>query len=281
MDNGSFFDKRAASESGHFFRDLPGRDSGEFSKSAIVGGMPQPIPPAPNNLAPIGASMGGQGQGGAGMGGGATGGGFGTGKGLKKKADEEKDAAPSPTTEDLVLPTGFHRPTKMQPEALEDGGERFHNTDAAVADFGVGKGLTHSLVEGGRMRQTGGSQIGKHAAVEPPRFLGTPYAKVAVEMKDVESTAESAKQWGGARAGEFKKSVGEGAGKAVDLAGEGVKKITQSPLASIIAAGLIGKMGLGALGRGARGLKGLVRRPPPAPAGGGGLVGAAKRLILG
>lgn len=179
-----------------------------------------------------------------------------------------KAAAPAPSSEDLLLPTGFHRPTREQPEDLEAGGERFHSTEAQPADFGAGKGLAHAMTEGGRVHvgANASGQMGKHAA---PRFLGTSMEKRAYPH------AEDVGDYAGSRFDEFKDSAKKGLSAAGDLADQGVKKITRSPVAALIAAGLAGKFIGGGLRRGAGAIGGMFRR------GGGKAVSKSGGLIAG
>ena len=171
-----------------------------------------------------------------------------------KEPEDEKTAAIDPSDWDtsMGMPTGFHRPTSEQPEALEPGGERFHSTDGKGADYGAGEGM--------RMKATSGHQLGKHASANssPPRFLGTSFAM------DKLATGYASE-----RSHEFTSSLGEaarGIGRAAD---EGVKSVTKSPAASLIAAVLLGRLGFkGAKGAGRLGLRGIRRlrgKAPPVP----------------
>lgn len=270
--DGLFFEKRSQPEKGNFFRDMSGRDDGTFHEKSAQANYPQGVIPrgAGVNVSPPGAAMfgsggglgeappkvekteevetsatgapiGGSGQKGEGMGGGMY---LGTGKGVKKQAAR----TPSDWDADSGLPTGFHRPAEEQPEALEAGGDRFHNSQTKGPDYGVGEGISHGLVEGGslRVKGTSGGQIGKHAS---PRFLGTSYG-----------LDKTAKSWGEERGSEFKRSLEKGVSGAGEAASEGVKSITRSPAASIVAAMLLAKMGLkGAKGAGRVAKKGYKR----------------------
>jgi hypothetical protein len=258
---GLFFEKRSQPRSGRFFRDMGGRKDGTFHEKAAElnssGGVGEKNPKATENIetGETGAPIGGMGQKGESMGGGM----YGAGKGVKKQAGR----TPNDWDADSGLPTGFHRPASTQPEELEAGGERFHSSDVKGTDYGAGEGMTHGLVEGGSMRRQGGSQIGKHAA---PRFLGTSYG----QEKTASSYAED-------RGGEFTRSLGKGvssAGEALgsvgEAASEGVKSITKSPAASLVAAILLAKFGLrGGKGLGRAAKKGYKRvrhgKPPPPP----------------
>jgi hypothetical protein len=203
--------------------------------------------------------------------------------GAERKAssgDEEKTAGKTPDDwdADSSLPTGFHRPANEQPEALEPGGERFHSTTA--------KGPAHGLIEGGslHMRQGTGHQMGKHAsaAAAPPRFLGTSFAlqKTAADMKYDPRYGENASNYAGQRWEEAKKSLGEAGSWAGEKADEGVKAITRSPAATVLAAALLGKAGFGALrGLGRRVARGGRVAPPPSLAG--QALGGIKKLISG
>lgn len=197
--SGEFFNKRAQAEKGRFFRDLPGREKGDFHKKGMLGaGAPDAAAPvtASPQMAALGAAGGNN----------STGSMYGGGDGeavdkVKELLDyemKEHGKIPTPKEEEaekkaleltpdvmgggLVIPTGFERPTSEQPEALEAGGERFHDSEARIADFGTGKGVPkHGLVETGGMKvsATSGHQMGKHAAA---RFLGTTMAKTAAAV---------------------------------------------------------------------------------------------------
>lgn len=172
------------------------------------------------------------------------------------ESSKEKTAGKSPSDWDAEsgIPTGFHRPAYEQPEGLESGGERFHSTEAKGADYGAGSGLSHGLVEGGKLRMKGssGSQIGKHASATP-RFLGT--------SRGVDKTAGAGEYWRerGSEALSSAKGGVEQLGRSAD---EGVRAITKSPAASLIATALLARYGLGkaragarAIGRGAKKLR--------------------------
>jgi len=189
----------------------------------------------------------------------------GTGRGLPKHAG----ASPTDWDADTSLPTGFHRPAKEQPEALEGGGERFHSTEDGTV-IPPSNRQRHGLVEGGSMtlRATASPQMGKHASVS--RFMGTSYGiEKSAYSTDAWGNAKPKKEeasaggWLGARAGEFGHSLQSAAGGVGDFLNSGVKAVTRSPggatLAAIIAAGL-----------GVGGAKRLMRL------GGGGAAAAAK-----
>jgi hypothetical protein len=184
------------------------------------------------------------------------------GGGEERKAnggEEEKTATVTPNDWDAGvtgLPTGFHRPASEQPEALEPGGERFHSTEANAADYGSGEGISHGLVEAGKMRMkaTSGHQMGKHASAYdgPPRFLGTPYA-MTKEAGVGEYAAE--------RGGEYGSSL-KGLGKSIlRTADEGVKAVSRSgPLSALLTFALL-RGGV----RGTKGLAKRLRKAPPKP----------------
>ena len=261
---GMFFEKSARSNSGHFFRDAKGRDDATFYQKTAME----------TEKASVGASgapMGGFGSKGEGIGeqtAGAGAGMYGSGKGLDekkgketeaqrlekllakvsdKKDKDEKNASAAPSDWDAGegLPTGFHRPTDTQPEDLEPGGERFHETDPSGPEFGAGVSMSNGLVEGGAMRVRQGSGAVKHASVTP-RFMGTSYGidKQAMKITDRstwERSGDQAKKTGK----RVLRQAGETAGKALD-------KASKSPVALGIGALLAARFGM-------RGVKGLSR----------------------
>ncbi len=286
--DGMFFQKRAQPQKGHFFRDLPGRSNATFQKSAedtdsdgtegsaTEGGDSQ-INSTPSASDEAGGGM------------------YGTGKPNPKKSAEHSklrqildnagpgetrsavkvaSAAPSDWEADMGIATGFHRPTKDQPEALEAGGERFHSTLAKPPASGSPPGMRHGINEGGSMNipATSGHQLGKHAA---PRFLGTGFAKNAVDW-------DKAKSYAGDRLNEMKDSLSSTGGDLADSADKAVKGVTKSPLGTTVAA-LVGAKLLGhAAGGVGRGIgRAFGRRPVPKPSMIGGAVGGLRKLISG
>lgn len=257
---GMFFKEASSPQEGHFFRDMRGRDDAKFHQKTAMNVSPGS---KPVSVGATGAPMSGQGFGGAGMGstGGGVGGGmYGSGEGVKKeddkknakktKADEEKTAALTPSDWDpgSDVPTGFHRPTKEQPESLEPGGDRFHDSDAPSPEYGAGEGFMHGLSEGGSMtiRQGTGHNMGKHAS---QRFMGTAFGKSAASYSSAEDYVGKA----GSRGAESLKSGAKQVGKAADKA---VQAATGSPAAMGIAALIAARMGI----KGAKGLAGGVGR---------------------
>lgn len=247
--------------SGRFFRDLSGRDDGMFmgkmAEQPGLAGAPgsavgQPKPASqPLNIGATGAPIGGSGGQGAGIGGGM----YGTGTGVNKAAS----MAPSDWDTGSGMATGFHRPAKEQPEALEEGGERFHSTESNSV-VPASDRQRHGLFEGGAgmvVRATASPQMGKHASVS--RFLGTSFEKRAFyESAPAAKGSPGVRGFVSDRAGEFVDSLGR-AGKAVtEMGGGGVKSITTSPAASVAAALIALKLGHGA------GKKGLVKLLPKA-----------------
>ena len=267
--SGLFFGKSAKPRAGRFFRDLPGRDDATFHEKTAMDDAPTatPVVGSASNISPGGMVAGGEGVGG-GM--------YGTGKPKKAAPTKTASKTPSDWDADSGLPTGFHRPAREQPEALESGGERFHSSEARAPNFGA-ESSRHGLVEGGSMKMpaTAGSQMGKHAAI---RFLGTVYSeKTAASAEEYTSRAQN---YAGARAGEAKKSLSTFGRGLAGKADEAVKGITQSPTTSAIAALVLGKMGLGAgkgVGRGASRMVG--RKPAPSIAG--NALGGLRKLITG
>lgn len=173
----------------------------------------------------------------------------------------EKASAASPTdwNIDAGMPTGFHRPSHIQPESLESGGERFHATEANSVVPATNR-QRHGLVEGGRMtvRPTSSPQMGKQAAAAPGYYASPP-----------PKPANNAGDWLSQRGSEYVKSmkglvsggqrdVKAGIGKLDELA----RSITQSSAGSALAT--LGMLALG--GRGLRRFGGaLKRKPPPVP----------------
>jgi hypothetical protein len=201
------------------------------------------------------------------------------GPGSTRSAVKVAAPAPSDWDSDASLPTGFHRPARSQPEALESGGERFFATDAKSADHGSGASRTHGLVEGGGMsvRATSTHQMGKHASMRatPHRFMGTSFSKEALD-------ADAARNYAGERGEEFKDSLGKAYDTVKSHAGEGVKAITKSPWGAALATLVAGKVGLGALKSGGRGLARLAGRKPKVQQGMlGSALGGLRRLVTG
>lgn len=301
---GLFFEKRSQPRKGHFFRDMGGRDDAKFhEKSAMTSYSPGQIPSGGGaNVAPkMGTGNGkvdlkqtgspdslsnksesGQSAGGVGV--------YGTGSG--KQASEidrlqdllanaaggkEKTAAraPSDYDSDSGMPTGFHRPASKQPEALEDGGERFHSQS---------NGPSRGLVEGGKMNLAKGTgqNMGKHASAAPTvaRFMGTSYgmnksaAKSESEYEKSLRGAGSYTRGKGDQALDSLKRGGRQAGKALD---EGIDAVTKSPAAMGIGALLLGRAGLGGAKR--LGRLALGRKKPVGLAA--GAIGGLKRMITG
>jgi hypothetical protein len=267
---GMFFEKMARPSDGNFFRDMGGRDDATFhQKTAMTDAGPKPaepiaLPQAQSNMSAdpmVGASKGNM---------------FGSGKGLDKNEGDAKrlarllgnakTAAADPTDWEggQDVPTGFHRPTKEQPRALEDGGTRFQSsdTDGAVLD---------GLVEGGtmRMRQGTGHQMGKHASASTQRFMGTSYGLNKTAEKDMKydpeyrAKAEEAAKKSGNYLGNLGSKTGKSGQKFVGKIGETVDKTLQSAAGSPAAVGIGGimaailaKRGLGRVAKGAARLAG-------------------------
>ena len=221
----SFFENRPKSEKGTFFADQPGKETGQFHKQATTS-APGQIPnggaqdanaasPPQMATAPTPAVTNpGQGA--------SAGELYGTGKGCAPTA---KVAGTSPTDWDFVFPTGFHRPTNEQPEALEAGAERFASTDSPDVDYGTGKGIKQGGTnEGGNFMASllGGVQMGKHAS-DPGMTSG---------------------QFWKDRANEAGSSVREGAGELGSAASGAIQSATSSPLLMTLGAGLLARKGL-------------------------------------
>lgn len=291
--DGMFFQKAAQPRGGHFFRDLPGRGDATFQKHANgdegYGG---------GNVTPEDADtpMGDTPDAGSDAGGGM----YGTGKGAPKNAKEKSklaalldkagpgktrsavkvaSASPSDWEEDMIgLPTGFHRPTHDQPEALDEGGERFHSTLAKPPETGsTAPSVRHGVREGGSlsMPATAGHQMGKHAA---PRFLGTSFAKHALDDSDYEAAKSYAKDRYDEAKGSLM-SAGRDLGGTLD---KGIRTITKSPVGTAVAGLVAAKL----IGHGARGIgRGAARvfghRPVPKPGLIGQAAGGLRRLVTG
>lgn len=263
-----FFGKRASSSDGRFFRDMPGRDEGNFWKKSSA--MTAPTQSKPQASAPTQAPSQ-PASGSAFRGEGASGGMYGTGDGAKLASASPSDW----DADDGDIAVGLHRPAREQPEALEDGGERFFSSEARLPSHGGGA-IRHGLLETGGMAvgSLDGHQLGKHAS--DMRFMGTSYghSKAAADFSDRAShLASKAGDYSG-KAGDyasrhgkrFKKSLttlADKTGKSID---EGVSSISGSPVAAGVAALLAARMGLGgvrALGRGgARLFRGKQPVPP-------------------
>lgn len=288
---GLFFEKRARSKTGNFFRELPGRDEGDFHKRAMMG--PGSYGGGAINVSPTGAPMGGSGASGANIG--SL---YGTGEGdkkkdaktpaeqlkeqLAKKKDEEtaKEAARSPSDwdADSGLPIGHHRPSRHQPEGLEAGGDRFHANESLPPE-GEDVGTRHGLAEAGSMKRRGSAspQMGKHAsaAMAPPRFLGTSFVKTGKDWSQIAETGTQSVRTG------LRQGVGEVkrvAGKAGRSIKRGIEDVAESPAKATAAAGLGGLAGLLLLRRGGKGLARLLRgKPAPPPS----LAQRAKQYFIG
>lgn len=299
---GLFFDKMARPQEGRFFRDLAGRDDGNFMdkqsmitpSTTVPGGVPsgaginvsprmgtgpganksQTDKPATEklNIGATGGPVGGMGERGEGMSGGM----YGTGTKTAGKTPTDWDA-------DSGLPTGFHRATREQPEPVEAGGDRFHSTETTNPPFGGNKGVRHGLTETGGMTVAAGEnhQIGKHASAAPPRFLGTSFglSKTAA----IDNYGRKAESYAGEISEMAGKSLREAGRKALDTGDRAVRAVAGSPAAMGIAALLAARFGL-------RGLKGVGRtaarlakgrRAMPPPSAMKRLMGGARRLISG
>lgn len=201
---------------------------------------------------------------------------------------KKSSASPTDWDPDIALPVGFHRPAHEQPEALEEGGERFHSTESNSVVPSSNR-QRHGLVEGGNMtlRATSSPQMGKHASVA--RFLGTSFGieKSAWDSEPdyYKKKPESSGSWIGDRAGEFTSSLRKATGGAGKEVGEGVKSITTSPLAAVVATAIAARLGYGGLRRGVRALRGTKTVAQAAPAAKQGLIGklvsGARGLVSG
>jgi hypothetical protein len=302
QNEGLFFDKMARPDKGRFFRDMAGRDDGLFlDKTAYSSYAPGQIPsgsginasprmgtgtgptesdkPATEkvSLGETGGPVGGMGERGEGMSGGM----YGAGNGKTKTAA----TTPNDWDADSGLPTGFHRPASEQPEALEEGGERFFSTEASNPAFGGGKGVRHGLLETGGMNMPAGHghQVGKHASAAPVRFLGTSFgtSKTAAPIANYGDKAEGYASARGSEAAESLRAAGR---SVADTADKAIKAGTRSPAAMGLAALLLGRVGLRGmkrLGRGAaRAASGgrIAQRPPGLAQQ---VLGGAKKLISG
>lgn len=285
---GMFFKEASQSLDGHFLRDMSGRDDAFFhSKTAMNGQPPGARSMNVGATGATGAPVGGMGTPGQGMSGGNL---FGHGEGVEKKkpkGDEEErlkkllaksrdknssektaGATPSDWDAGSGIPTGFHRPTKEQPEGLEEGGERFHDSTADSPEY-ESIGVKHGLVEGGSLRIPHGSshQMGKHAA----RFLGTSLG-LEKQAKYIDSGVE---KYTGDKVSKFGRSLKRGAKQVAGRADEAAEAIVGSPIAAGIATLLAARLGL-------RGVKGAVRairgkRQPTSLVG--SAVGSIKKLL--
>jgi hypothetical protein len=284
---GMFFQKAAQPRAGHFFRDLPGRSDAKFHEKSAGdddGGDASDDDMQMNSTPEAGGDAGG------GM--------YGTGEPLPVKprprpsiksmlniagpgktrpAVKVASASPSDWEADMGLPTGFHRPTKEQPEGLESGGERFHSTLAKAPDFNPGPSVRHGLVEGGSMKlpATASPQMGKHAA---PRFLGTSFAKHALDDQDVDDAKSYAKD----RLGELGNSLKGGGRDLAQSADSAIKSVTRSPMGAMLATAVAAHLGMGALKGVGRGVgRALGRKPKPAVGLIGHAAGGLRRLVTG
>jgi hypothetical protein len=146
-------------------------------------------------------------------------------------------ATPNMWGSENLLSDGFHRPASEQPEALEDGGERFFDQSASTDNIGVGRLNRHDSIS---TATTDTHQVGKHASVQTsvPRFLGTSYGieKQAASKEDV--------------ADNYKASLKRIGGNIKRSAGETVEKASKDPRAVAAATGLLGLLAF----KGGRGL---------------------------
>lgn len=292
--HGMFFEKRAKPRGGRFFNDLAGRSDGKFHEKTAMSAYAQGTIPsgAGANVSPAGAGSARPPMYGAGsgsfdpsrvtgadaasvgspdglknqMGGGLANpvGIYGTGKGREKKAYE------SPTTPESEsgYPTGFHRPSHEQPEALETGVERFHSTHAKGPEYGAGTGpFKMSTTPQAYMRSNPGTggQVGKHAM---PMYLGTSYAleKDAASASDIASNVWDTGRKAGIQAWDTsKKALGDFGQRAAKK----LEEKSKDPAYALGALG-VGALGAGLLARGVgragfRGAKRLVRGKAVAP----------------
>jgi hypothetical protein len=260
MSKGLFFEKRATSAEGRFLRDMPDRETGLFHKGANTA-----YPPGIG--AALSGSMGGSMNVGTTQGGGGM---YGTGKG--KKPSEPAVSTPAHPAEKKAfdttqwmeegadpVPTGFHRPTREQPEALEFGGERFHSSEAQVTG---GVPVPSSVIDHKATAEgLGLPQMKKHA--NDLRFLGTSFQKQAVDIDDIKQKASDAGETIKNKAGEFGSkllhSAGEGAKDVVGAGGMALDTVASSPALALGATYLAGRKLLGGAKGVARGAANLVR----------------------
>jgi hypothetical protein len=277
---GLFFEKRSQPRRGHFFRDMAGRDDGKFhQKSAAQAGAPTTTPTKTQDLGQLGGPAGavsdkGENTGGVGI--------YGTGSGkkasptdrlqdiLENSAGGEKTAsrAPSDYDADSGMPTGFHRAASKQPEALEDGGERFHTESS---------GPSRGLVEGGKMNLAKGTgqNMGKHASVA--RFMGTSYGMDKSAAKKDTTFEDSMKRKSTKYTSQAGDSLRRGGSQAVESLESGLDTITKSPILTAAGALLLGRAGVKSVGK--LGRLALGRKKPVGVAA--GALGGLKRMITG
>jgi len=297
---GLFFEKRSQPHAGHFFRDLPGRNDGDFMSKGAEDTLSNDKPENTKNLdvGMTGGAVGGFGEKGEGMSGGIYGTGTGgagpksesTKKreseherlqellvnadgGFERKAEIDKLSAASPSDwdADSGLPVGFHRPAAEPPEGndgLEAGGTRFLDSDADGPLQSAPTGTRHGLTETGgmTMKATSSPQMGKHASVS--RFMGTSHGiqKTAAGFTDKDIYSPDVKEYAGNTGQKFVGSLKELGRRGTRSADEAIQDVASSPGKSGIAALVGGALGYKLLrGMGRRGVR-LVRgkrQPPP------------------
>ena len=144
-------------------------------------------------------------------------------------------ATPNMWGSENLLSDGYHRPASEQPEALEDGGERFFDQSASTENIGVGRLNRHDSIS---TATTDTHQVGKHASVQAsvPRFLGTSYG---IEKQAKEDVADN-----------YKASLKRIGGNIKSSAGKAVEKASKDPRAVALGTGLLGLLAL----KGGRGL---------------------------
>lgn len=175
----------------------------------------------------------------------------------RRARSQEKAAGVTPADWGLEehLPSGRHRPASVQPEALEDGGERFHSEEARA-----------------RNPQTKVSS--------DLRFMGTSFNKRAASMDftPAEEYAGDTMDYLGDRADEAKRSLGRAGGQIMETADKGIRAAANNPLAAGIGALALGGLGVRGLRGAGRTVGRALGRKPAAPKG---VVGSVKNLISG
>jgi hypothetical protein len=286
MSDGNFFEKSAKAKGGRFFRDLPGRDDGNFNKAANSAYGPG-----------VGAATSGKMGGSFGVGQSATGGGgsmYGTGGGAKKKSADSQVSKTSATTmpadggskkeaevQDGAEGHGWHRPAAEQPTELEAGGSRFLQGDHGANPVGGDQGTN---LQSGLHGKAKGKPMSKRASVQyvAPRFMGTSFEKRSGDpdiggtvSRDIRGTPDAAKsvlRKGGRSAHRGAEGAWNWGKRTVS---KGANTVAESPTLSLLALLGGGAMAL----RGGKGAaKALLRRKSRKKGAGGILAKIRKRL---
>lgn len=303
--NGLFFEKRSQpATAGHFFRDLPGREDGDFlSKGAADALKPQTTK---INVGATGGAMGGQGFRADGIAGDSargegqaspSGGLYGTGDGeeseksedtkgreedaerlrallasaaggTERKAEMDKTSSRSPSDwdADTGLPTGFHRPAAEPPEGNE-GLEAGAERFLTSDPKEPSYGATTGVRHG--LTETGGLKTKATSSPQVGKHASAlPSRFLGTKFGTSKVAAyrmSSAEDYAGDVGGKYRESMGKLWSGAKRKADETVKGIASDPAKAGIATGIAGLLGYRLLRGGGRKAMQLVRGKPKQP----------------